>query len=415
MAKVKGLTQAAGQKRIKYLSSIAYGLANTLRVNIAVVIPAIVASRGFSYTQMGLVTSLFFTTYMFGQLISGYLGDKLPAKGLIISGLFVSALCNIGVALSPSFAILALCWTINGLAQSLLWAPLMKTISVWYPARQLSSVSYFISIAIIFAYIISWSSSSLLATQLGWAWAFLVPAAVVLVFLLLLLFFFQNQPIDQAKPARQKEEVTDQLSMWQYIRLIRLPGLLLIALTQGLIREGINIWFPTIIDSSGRFSSSSPVLILIIVPLINFAGVVFIRRVNRYLANDTIRTVLVIFSIVTAAALLINLLHLDWFWLIMILMFALLSLTYGLTPIFTSIIPFQYAQFKRVAMTTGLIDFFIYLGAAFASFASGWITDNYPWDRVMLLWLSAALVGLVTAFWRFYAQKGSQRHEQDIH
>ena len=415
MQKSPGLTQKAGQKRIMLLSAIAYGLAYTLRVNIAVVIPFITAARGFTFTQMGLVTSLYFTTYMFGQLISGYLGEKLPAKLMIICGLFISAACNLGVSLASSFTILALCWTINGLAQSMLWAPLIKTLSLWFPARQLSNVSFTMSVSIIIAYVISWGSSSVLANQLGWIWAFRLPALVVFAFVLVLVVFFQGQPANVKVQKRPKEEITDDLSMWQYISLIRLPALLLVALTQGIIREGINIWFPTIIDSTGHFKASSPVLVLVIVPLINFAGVIFIRRVNRYLANDSIRTILVIFSFVTAAAFLINLLQTSWFWPILFLMITLLALTYGLTPVFTSIIPFQYAQFKRVSMTTGLIDFFIYLGAAIASFSSGWITDRYSWDRLMLLWLFAALIGLATAFWRFHSAKDSQRHEQDIH
>ncbi|MDD4019209.1 MAG: hypothetical protein PHV28_14850, partial [Kiritimatiellae bacterium] len=92
----------------------------------------------------------------------------------------------------------------------------------------------------------------------------------------------------------------------------------------------------------------------------------------------------------------------------------LLSLTYGLTPVLTSVIPFQYAHFKRVSLLAGLIDFSIYLGAAIAGVVSGWIADRYPWDRVMLLWLAAAIVGLVLAVWRYFVSKGGQRHEQVI-
>ncbi len=426
-----------GQKRILVLSWLTYCLAYTLRVNIAVVIPAIITTFDYTYTQMGLVTSLYFVTYMFGQLINGYLGDRVSSRLLIVIGLTGSALCNLGVALAPSFAALALCWGLNGLFQSMLWAPLMKTLSVWFHGYQLERVSFIMALSVIFGYAISWGASSILTTQLGWTYAFYLPVALVLLFTGVMAVLFRDKPDDASvisdsspngQPATtaladhadsvDSSEVsaeTGRLPLLQFLRMIRLPGLLLIALTQGIIREGISIWFPTIIESSGRFAAGSPWLILVIVPAINLVGIVFVRRVNRFLKSDSIRTMLIIFALVTATALLLNLLNISWFWLILLVMILLLSLTYGLTPVLTSIIPFQYVRFKRVSLTAGLIDFSIYLGAAIAGIASGWIADHHPWSRVMLLWLGAAVIGLAAAIWRYFTHKGTKHFEQDIH
>lgn len=426
-----------GQKRILALSWLTYCLAYTLRVNIAVVIPAIVTSFDYTYTQMGLVTSLYFVTYMFGQLINGYLGDRVSSRLLIVVGLTGSALCNLGVALAPSLAALALCWGLNGLFQSMLWAPLMKTLSVWFHGYQLERVSFIMALSVIFGYAISWGASSILTTQLGWTYAFYLPVALVLLFTGVMAVLFRDKPDDASvisdsnpddQPATtasadnadsvassRKSAETDCLPLLQFLRMIRLPGLLLIALTQGIIREGISIWFPTIIESSGRFAAGSPWLILVIVPAINLCGVIFVRRVNRFLNSDSIRTLLIIFALVTGTALLLNLMNVNWFWLVLLVMILLLSLTYGLTPVLTSIIPFQYVRFKRVSLTAGLIDFSIYLGAAIAGIASGWIADHHPWSRVMLLWLGAAVIGLAAAIWRYFSHKGTKRFEQDIH
>ena len=134
---------------------------------------------------------------------------------------------------------------------------------------------------------------------------------------------------------------------WIFFRLIRLPGLLLIALTQGLIREGISTWFPTILQESGRFAAGSPLLILIVVPLINLGGILFVRRINRRLNGACLQTLLLVFGLVTVCALLLNLFLAQWFWPILLMIVLLLALTYGMTPILTSVIPFQFAQYKR--------------------------------------------------------------------
>ena len=408
-----------GQQRMLLLSWLTYSLAYTLRVNIAVVIPAIVVTYDYTYTQMGLVTSLYFTTYMGGQLINGYLGDRVSGKLLIICGLVTSALCNLGFALASSFAIMALFWAANGLAQSMLWAPLMKTLSVWFHGYQLERVSFIMALTVIIGYAFSWGLSSIVTAQLGWAYAFYLPAGLVLAFSVLMIFFFRSKPVeslDTTKNAKTKADQKDgALPLLRFIRLIHLPGLLLIAFTQGIIREGISIWFPTIVASSGRFTAGSPWLILVIVPLINFCGVLFVRYVNRFLKRDSQRTLLFVFVLVTLTALVLNLMNISWFWLVLLIIMLLLSLTYGLTPLLTSVIPFQYAHFRRVSLMTGLIDFSIYLGAAIAGIASGWIADNHPWNRVMLLWLAAALLGLMLAVWQFFKQKNNPSSEQKLH
>ena len=410
----------AGQRRILVLSWLTYCLAYMLRVNINVVIPALVQTFDYTYTQLGLVTSLYFVTYMIGQVINGYLGDRVSSKLLILVGLVGSALCNLGVALAPSLTVLAVCWAVNGLVQSMLWAPLMKTLSVWFYGYQLGRVSFIMSFTMIIGYAASWGFSSVLVRQVGWASAFVVPAVLVLVYAFVMAILFIGKPGDgeEAAPAgnsiEKQSPESDSPPILAFIRMIRLPGLLLIALTQGIIREGISVWFPTIISSSGYFSSGSPWLILVIVPLINLLGVIFVRRVNHIMKSDTLRTLLLIFSLVTVSALVLNLFQADWFGMILVVMILLLSLTYGLTPVLTSVIPFQYAHFKRVSLLAGLIDFSIYLGAAIAGVVSGWIADRYPWDRVMLLWLAAAIVGLVLAVWRYFVSKGGQRHEQVI-
>jgi len=432
--RAKQLTRFDGQRRILILSWITYTLAYTLRVNIAVVIPALISERGYTLTEMGLVTSLYFVTYMFGQLVNGYLGDRIGSKQLILVGLIGSALCNVGIALAPNLLVTALCWAVNGMAQSMLWAPIMKTLSIWFARYQLERVSFIMSMSMIVGYAVSWGASSILVSNLHWQMAFYLPAGLVVLFVLVLYVLFQGEPAAD----QQMDEMTDaissgnaarspdgraapvvgkqpeDLSIREFFRLIQLPGLLAIALLQGLIREGISVWFPTILQDSGKLTANTPLLILIIIPVVNFGGILLVRRVNKHVKGDSIRTLLVVFFLTAGAALLLNLFLEEWFWLVVPSMVVLLALTYGLTPILTSVIPFQYAQYRRVALTAGVLDFAIYSGAALSGLASGAIADAFSWNGVMLLWLAAAVLGLILSTHRYVKNKGGQRHEQTI-
>jgi len=169
------------------------------------------------------------------------------------------------------------------------------------------------------------------------------------------------------------------------------------------------------LQESGRFTAGSPLLILIIVPLINLGGILFVRQINRRLNGACLQTLLLVFALVTVCALLMNLFLAQWFWLILLMIVLLLALTYGMTPILTSVIPFQFAQYKRVALTAGVIDFAIYLGAALSGLVSGLVADHFAWSGVMLLWLAAAVVGLSVSLRRFYKNRGRKQYEQKIH
>lgn len=439
------MTRFDGQRRILILSWVTYTLAYTLRVNIAVVIPALISERGYTLTEMGLVTSLYFITYMLGQLVNGYLGDRIGSKQLIVAGLIGSALCNLGVALAPGLALTALFWAVNGMAQSMLWAPIMKTLSTWFARYQLERVSFIMSMSMIVGYAVSWGVSSVLVTSLQWQMAFYLPAGLVVLFVLVLLLFFQGVPASEmpgdvavglesaadagavhttqastnaADAGVPVSSITgkrpEELSIREFFRLIQLPGLLVIALLQGLIREGISVWFPTILQDSGTLAATTPVLILIIIPLVNFGGILLVRRVNKHVKGDSIRTLLIVFFMTAGAALLLNIFLTELFWLVVPSMVVLLALTYGLTPILTSVIPFQYAQYQRVALTAGVLDFAIYSGAALSGLASGAIADYFSWNGVMLLWLAAAVLGLILTTHRYIKNKGGQRHEQTI-
>ena len=403
-----------GQRSILMMCWVSYMLAYALRVNIAVVIPSLAAERGYSYTSIGLVTSLFFLTYTLGQLVNGYLGDKVSSKLMIISGLMLSAIFNIGFAVYPSLLAAAICWGLNGYAQSMLWAPIMKTMTVWFHGSQLARVAHILSYSMIVGYALSWGSASLLTDWLDWRLSFLLPAAVVLVLSAFLVLLFKSTPAVRLETVLS-DTVNAKMDIRSFFRLIRFPGLLLIALSQGWIREGISIWFPTILNDTLHLTSSSPWVVYLLLPMLNLAGILFVRRSTLHYCGSSTKTLLWIFSLLSGVAITMMLLVPRWPWTILAGMAILLPLSYGLTPLLTSVIPFQYAHHQRVALTVGVMDFSIYLGAALSGLISGYIADHYDWSAATYLWMGAAVLGLAASAARYRRNLGEKRHQQTIH
>ena len=84
------------------LLSMVYFVSYLTRLDYAAVLLEIVRSEGVSKELASLALTGSAVTYGFGQLISGYLGDKIKPYYLIAFGLFCAGVTNILIPLHPS-------------------------------------------------------------------------------------------------------------------------------------------------------------------------------------------------------------------------------------------------------------------------------------------------------------------------
>ena len=94
------------------------------RYNYAASMVAIGQKQGWDTALLGLIASIIFVTYGFGQLFTGWLGDRLNPKAMIFVGCAGSAGCNLWMGLSGSLLQMQLAWGLNGLFCALIWAPI---------------------------------------------------------------------------------------------------------------------------------------------------------------------------------------------------------------------------------------------------------------------------------------------------
>lgn len=405
------------QRRILYLCWMTYVVAYLLRMNFSVAVPLLKVTEGYTNTEMGILNGLFFLTYTSGQLLNGLIGDHLRSKVLLVTGLSLSAVCNIGCALSGSLPALTVFWAVNGFAQSMLWGPIVRTLALWYEPKALNKISFYMALSTIAGYALSWALASILGESLGWRAVFFIPSIPVILFAVLLLLAFRSAPPSSMRrpelpveESSQDEAPPERTPLGYYLLYIRMPLLFLMAAALGVVREGISAWLPTSLADSGILPDGSIWQMLLVIPLINLLGVLLVRQVMRRTGNDSSRTLLRIFPVFVGLALILAVLGGINAWVTMLLTILLLSMTYGSSPIFTSLIPFQLASHGRVSLTAGLLDFSIYCGAALSSAVSGALLDRYSWSIVYLFWLGSASVGLLAMLlWVMMNKKGRSR------
>ena len=234
----------------------------------------------------------------------------------------------------------------------MLWGPIIKTLSVWFEKRQLERASFMMSVSMILGYAVSWGASSLISEHLNWRAAFIAPALLMLIYTAVLAIFFKSkpaQPINAVETEEKKPEAFFRVSsLLEFCRIINMPCLFLVAVSQGIIREGIGVWFPTILQDSGIFPADAAWRILILVPFVNFCGLLFVRYINEKLERNSFRTLLAVFLLSCLLAVLLAVTPSKWITAVLVVMVLLLSITYGLTPILTASIPFEYSRYRWV-------------------------------------------------------------------
>lgn len=99
------------------------------RLNFTACIAAINEAENLSKLELGRVSSAFFVCYGGAQLFSGLLADRLRPRLLVAVGLLGGAAVNVGMAVSGTAGQMAVLWAVNGLLQSLVWTPMIKSVA----------------------------------------------------------------------------------------------------------------------------------------------------------------------------------------------------------------------------------------------------------------------------------------------
>lgn len=382
-----------GQKRILILCMAAYTVLYMMRLNISLALPSLGEDLGFAFETLGGITSAFFWSYAIGQLINGWLGDRVPIRWMVFLGLLLSAVFNILIGLTHSYILILLFWGVNGFVQSMLWSPIVKCMSENFSGEQLVVANFSLSITQVAGYMLAWTISYGLNLNVGWRAVFLVPGCVGVVMALLWILLFRAKTSVNAVSANHE-------SLFRKPKLILfLAAIAGFSILLGLVKSSLDTWLPTMISDVGFASSKGVVVTLLVIPLINFAGIMLARVIVKKKGGNVYGSILILWGISIVIAVTAAILFRVSPVASVILTGLLFGSVYAQTPLFTSFIPLDMAGYGHVSTITGFVDFAIYVGAAITGVASTNILGGARnWNRLMIYWVIVLVVGGVVAF-----------------
>ena len=86
-------------------ATLGYGLYYVCRLSLNVIKKPIVDAGVLSETELGIIGSGLFITYALGKLTNGFLADRSNIRRFLAAGLLVTALINLVLGFTTSFAV----------------------------------------------------------------------------------------------------------------------------------------------------------------------------------------------------------------------------------------------------------------------------------------------------------------------
>lgn len=368
----------------------------------------------------GLVGTALFAAYGLGQIISGFLGDRMSPKRMILIGLLTSAACNAAMPLLTNPVLMIPVWAVNGLAQAMLWPPIVRILS-----ENLSHEHYVLGNAMVTcaahsATMILYLFVPLCLRLFNWQTVFFVATALAMVVFLIFLFGLRRvlpaHPESVATILPKKNEKKQ-----GYFSLLAscgvLPLLLSVAL-QGYLRDGIDSWLPTLFTELFEIEAADSTLLSVVLPIFAmFSMFLSLRLHRRLLKNEALGTG-VLFSFATLFAVILYFLigtKGTFAGILTLLLAALITTCAHCCNFFLiSCLPGHFARFGRAATTSGFCNAFTYLGSAASSYGIALIAEHFDWKANVLSWALLSAIGVLCSVFAFRRYTRFFRESENI-
>jgi MFS family permease len=144
------------------------------RGNLATAAPLIKDELHLTSTQIGLLLSAFFWSYMPGQILAGWLAEKINAYRTLALGLAVWSLATAATGLVSGFAALMVLRVILGVGESAAFPCSSKLLAQHLPHHKLGAANGLIGVGLALGPAFGTLFGGLLMARLGWREVFLL-------------------------------------------------------------------------------------------------------------------------------------------------------------------------------------------------------------------------------------------------
>lgn len=412
-------------------STLGYGIYYVCRLSLNVIKKPIVNEGVLSESQLGMIGSALFITYAVGKLANGFLADRSNIRVFLSVGLLLTAVVNLLLGMTTTFAVFLALWGINGWVQSMGAAPCVVGLSRWFSDKErgtfygLWSSSHNIGEALTFIV------TAMVVASWGWQWGFQAAGLIGIAGAVMTLLMMRDTPgslglptIAEHKGVAKAEEVAaeDSHSISYYQKaLFRNPAIWLLALSSAFMyisRYAVNSWGIFYLEAEKGYTIIEASSIVSISSVCGIVGTALCGWFSDKFFAGSRNLPAFIFGMMNIAALALFLFGpSDAYWVDVVSM-VLFGLAIGaLICYLGGLMAVDIASKKASGAALGIIGMASYIGAAIQDMVSGFTIENnktiidevthYDFSTVSWFWLSAAILSVFFALgvWAFSLRK----------
>ena len=392
--------------KIIILCWAAYTVAYIGRLNLNAYIEPMRDQLGFSKTELGLISSFFFISYGLGQLVHGILSRKYNTRYSVAVALIGSATVNVLMTVCTDAVSMKFVWFFNGVFQSILWSSVIKTLSERLPDEKMSSAVVLISTPPALGTFLAYGLSALLSSmKANYKFIFFIPALLLVIIGGIWFVGLGKNSLKHETNSSPEDNRQSRKIKFTSVFVIGVILVLLTAVANGFIKDGVTTWMPSILKEIYGLKESLSILATIILPLIGVFGAVLSTTIHKRLKNtsalngifffaEAVTLAIVIhtsrFSVLKSAVLLISLFGIS------------AMLMSAVNNVITSIIPLYMRDKMDSGLLAGVLDTFCYVGSTLSTGLLGFIADRNSWSGVFIclfiFGIAACMLSFITVF-----------------
>ena len=384
--------------------ALVYFVSYFARKDFAAVMLKMISEGVITDSLGGLIGTGLFIAYGIGQLISGYLGDKLPPRVLLVFGLTVTALANIAMPFISEPYLFVIVWAANGFAQAMLWPPIVRILAENLDRESYVTGNLIVTSAAHVSTIILYIYAPLCFVYSGWEAVFISASVLsvfaIIAFILALVFFLPKDTLPLAPMDYRSKD-------GGLFKILLQSGILQVfcaIVAMGFLRDGIESWLPTLYAAAFNRPAEESTLLSAILPVFSILSVVAIKILHKTktFANET-RGAAILFAIsailcvplvflVNASGTVAQILSL-------ILAALVCACMHACNFLYISCLPGRFAYIGKSATTSGFCNAFTYVGAAAAAYGFAVISSSFGWSVTIGVWGVVAVIGAAFSMW----------------
>ena len=393
------MTNSLSSKKSNFLIFLcwaAYTSAYVARLNYHASMVEILSQLGTTKEAAGTVSSFFFFAYGAGQLVNGLLSKKYNTKISVAVALAASCIVNFSMTFCQGIDMMKYLWLLNGVFQSILWSSLIKTLSDNLSDDKLSRAVMVMSTTVASGTFTAYGLAALFShLQMKWTTIFYVSSAVVGVVAVIWFLGMSSVQKSKSEIISEEKQVKQKLSLTPVL-VMSIIVILISAVTNGFIKDGVTTWVPSILKEEFGVPSSLSIIVTLLLPIVSIFGASLVKVLHKKQKNENVLNGIFYFGATILAGLIILTINFKSVPLTLALFGGIACLMAAINNVITSIVPLYSRDKIDSGLSAGLLNTFCYVGSTLATSLLGKIADTKGWNDVFICILIFTVVALIT-------------------